>query len=155
MSLNHWYCFPMNATRDFETACCSSSLELCPVGMKAYCWALSTGWSWPQACKLSQPKSSSSAANPYLHYLLLTAGKLPPMYCRTLLAQPGWAFVGGFCYSDVDSFTRNVRKLIYPSRHTEFKGKGHLDYVLTAQWGARHINSTELKTSTCNPEWIG
>lgn len=90
----------------------------------------------------------------YITYYSLLASSLP------CIAEPCWHNQGGhlwvvFCYSDVDSFTRNVRKLIYPSRHTEFKGKGHLGYVLTAQWGARHINSTELKTSTCNPEWIG
>lgn len=74
MSLNQWYCFPMNSAGDFETARCHSSLELRAhqlhaVWVKALCWAFTTGWSLPQACRLVQPKLSSFAALTLLQYL--------------------------------------------------------------------------------------
>lgn len=104
-------------------------------------WKLSTELTagWSQASRLSQPKLSSFAAKPCLDYLSLSAGKLPPTYCRALLAQPGWVAefsFGLFWGFFADSFTRNVRTLIYSSRHIQFRGKGQLAYVLTVQWVA-------------------
>lgn len=51
-----------------------------------------------------------------------------------------------FSYNEADSFTRNVRKLIYPSRCIEFRGKGHLGYVLTVKWAAGQNKQYKIQT---------
>lgn len=106
-----------------HTAVCPWSRELTSCMLSG--WKLSAEPS-PQA----GPKHASSPSPSWAALLQnpICAGELPPMYRRTLLAQRGWVFVFVFffCYSDADCFTRNVRKLIYPSRHIQFRGKGQL-----------------------------
>lgn len=75
--------------------------------------------------------------------LPVTAGKLPSVYYRTLLAQPGWAFVGVFCYSDVVSRGMWENSSILPDTHS-LKGKG-IWVVLTVQWGTRHTKQHRIK----------
>lgn len=149
----------MNSTGDFETARCCSSLELRAhqlraVGVKAWHWAFTAGWSQPQACRLSQPKLSSFAAKPYVGYLLLTAGKLPPMCCRTLLAQPGWVVFSFFFATVMLILSQGMweNSSILPDTYSL---EGKVIWVMSEQYSGWLVrpNNTELKNFYLQP-WM-
>lgn len=84
-------------------------------------WKLSTELAagWSQASRLSQPRLSSFAAKPCLDYLSLLPSCLPRIAEPCWHNQGGWlAFLFLFWVFFSDSFTRNVRRLIYSSRHS-------------------------------------